>query len=71
MASVKQAVKISNRTKNRRTGLTPEDAMEEIKSGKKVSQKEPKAGPTERKKALTIGTKVRTLKKKFARGKGA
>ena len=68
--SVKQAVKISNRTLNRRTGLTPEDAMQALKDGKKVAQKEPKAGPTDRKKALPIGTKVRTLKKKFARGKG-
>ena len=66
--TVKQAVKISNRTQNRRTGMNPEDAMEKLKRGEKVAQRTPKAGPTERKKALAVGTKVRALKmpyKKF------
>ena len=37
--TVKQAVKISNRTQNRRTGLNPEDAMEKLKRGEKVAQR--------------------------------
>ena len=68
LTSVKQAVKISNRTKNRRTGLTPEEAMKRIAGGTKVSQKTPKAGPTERKKAFPVGTKVRALKKGRSKG---
>ena len=68
LPTVKQAVKISNRTQNRRTGMNPEDAMEKLSRGQKVAQRTPKAGPTERKKAFPVGTKVRALKmpyKKF------
>ena len=68
LTSVKQAVKISNRTKNRRTGLTPEEALKQIAEGGKVNQKTPKAGPTERKKAFPAGTKVRALKKGRTKG---
>ena len=68
LESAKQAVKISNRTKNRRTGLTPEEALKKIAQGGKVNQKTPKAGPTERKKAFAAGTKVRALKKGRAKG---
>ena len=70
LATGKQATKISNRTINRRTGLTPDEAIKKIKAKEVVSHKRPKAGPTERKKALPIGTKVRYLKKDFARAKG-
>ena len=66
--TVKQAVKISNRTQNRRTGLNPEDAMQKLARGEKVAQRTPKAGPAEKKKAFPVGTKVRALKmpyKKF------
>ena len=68
LPTVKQAVKISNRTQHRRTGMNPEDAMSKLKRGQKVAQRTPKAGPTERKKAFPVGTKVRALKmpyKKF------
>ena len=68
LPTVRQAVKISNRTQNRRTGLNPEDAMQKLARGEKVSQRIPKAGPTEKKKAFPVGTKVRALKmpyKKF------
>ena len=68
MLTVKQAVKISNRTQNRRTGLNPEQAMKNIIAGKKVSLRTPKAGPTERKKALAVGVKVRALKHVRAKG---
>ena len=39
--------------------MTPEDALKKIKGGEEVARKTPKAGPTERKKALEVGTKVR------------
>ena len=68
LTTVKQTVKISNRTKNRRTGLTPEEALKQIAEGGKVNQKTPKAGPTERKKAFPTGTKVRALKKGRSKG---
>ena len=60
--TVKQAVRISNRTLNRRTGMNPEEALQQIAAGGKVNQKEPKAGPAQRKKAFEQGTKVRALK---------
>ena len=59
----KQAVRISNRTRNRRTGMSPEDALKKIAAGEKVSTKAPKARATERHKAWDVGTKVRALKK--------
>ena len=68
LPTVKQAVKISNRTQHRRTGLNPEEAMKKLQRGEKVAQRAPKAGPTERKRAFPVGTKVRALKmpyKKF------
>ena len=65
LTTVRQAVKISNRTLNRRTGMNPEEAMQKLKRGEKVSQRKPKAGPTERKKAFPVGTKVRALKKPY------
>lgn len=68
MTTARLAVKISNRTKNRRTGLTPEQAMKNIVGGITVKQREPKAGPTERKKAFPVGTKVRILKEVRAKG---
>ena len=68
MTTVKQTVKISNRTQNRRTGLNPEQAMKNVVGGIKVTQRTPKAGPTERKKALAKGTKVRALLKVRAKG---
>ena len=61
METTKLATKISNRTLNRRTGMTPEDALKKIKGGEEVARKTPKAGPTERKNALKVGTKVRVL----------
>ena len=64
----KQAVKISNRTRNRRTGLNPEQAMKNIVGGISVKQRTPKAGATERKKAFAVGTKVRALKEVRAKG---
>ena len=64
----KQAVKISNRTRNRRTGLNPEQAMKNIVGGINVKQRTPKAGATERKKAFAVGTKVRALKEVRAKG---
>ena len=68
--TAKLATKISNRTLNRRTGMTPEDALKKIKGGEEVARKTPKAGPTERKKALNVGTKVRVLGNPFKRDKG-
>ena len=68
MLTVKQAVIISNRTQNRRTGLNPEQAMKNIVGGINVKQRTPKAGPTERKKAFATGTKVRALKQVRAKG---
>ena len=64
------ATKISNRTLNRRIGMTPEDALKKIANNEKVARKTPKAGATERKKALKKGTKVRVLHNKFKRNKG-
>ena len=43
--------------------MNPEDAMNIIKNKGKVSMKTPKAGPTERKKAFSVGTQVRAMKK--------
>ncbi len=68
MLTVKQAVIISNRTQNRRTGLNPEQAMKNIVGGIHVKQRTPKAGATERKKAFATGTKVRALKQVRAKG---
>ncbi len=68
MTTVRLAVKISNRTRNRRTGLNPEQAMKNIVGGIAVKQRKPKAGPTERKKAFPVGTKVRALKEVRAKG---
>ena len=68
MLTVKQAVVISNRTQNRRTGLNPEQAMKNIVGGINVKQRRPKAGATERKKAFATGTKVRALKQVRAKG---
>ena len=62
LPTVKQAVRISNRTLNRRTGMNPEEALKKIAAGDEVQQKEPKAGPAKRKKAFEKGTKVRALK---------
>ncbi len=64
----KQAVKITNRTRNRRTGLNPEQAMKNIVGGINVKQRTPKAGATERKKAFAVGTNVRALKEVRAKG---
>jgi hypothetical protein len=64
----KQAVKISNRTRNRRTGINPEQAMKNIVGGINVKQRTPKAGATERKKAFAVGTNVRALKEVRAKG---
>ena len=63
LPTVKQTVKITNKTYNRRIGMNPEDAMNIIKNKGTVSMKTPKAGPTERKKAFSVGTQVRALKK--------
>ena len=68
LPTVRLAVKISNRTLNRRTGLNPEEAIQKIARGEKVAQKEPKARLTERKKAWSVGTKVRALKKGRTKG---
>ena len=68
--TAKLAVKISNRTLNRRIGMTPEEALKKIANKEKVARKTPQAGPTERKKALTKGTKVRVLHNQFKRNKG-
>jgi len=38
------ATKISNRTLNRRIGMTPEDALKKIANKEKVARKTPKAG---------------------------
>ena len=59
--TAKQAVKISNRTYNRRIGMNPEEALEKIAAGENISQRTPKAGPTERKKAWKVGENVRAL----------
>ena len=63
LATVKQAVKISNRTYNRRIRMNPEDALKKALAGEKITKQAPKAGPTERKKAWKVGQKVRALKK--------
>jgi hypothetical protein len=63
LTTVKQAVKISNRTYNRRIRMNPEDALKKALAGEKVTKQAPKAGPTERKKAWKVGEKVRALKK--------
>ena len=68
LATAKQAVKISNRTYNRRIRMSPEDALEKIVAAEKISKKTPKAGPTEKKRAWKVGEKVRALKKPRARG---
>ena len=68
LATTKQAVKISNRTYNRRIRMSPEDALKKIVAGEKISKKTPKAGPTERKRAWKVGEKVRALKKPRAKG---
>ena len=70
LPSVKQAVRISNNTLNRRTRLTPSDAVKKIKNGEKVQQRAQKAGKQERQKSLPVGTKVRALKKGFSGMKG-
>ena len=66
--TAKQAVKISNRTYNRRIGMNPEEALEKIAAGENISQRTPKAGPTERKKAWKVGENVRALKKGRTKG---
>jgi len=63
----KQAVRISNRTRNRRTGMTPEQALKKQAAGEKVTTKTPKARSTERKKAWKVGEKVRALKRPRAK----
>ena len=63
LTTVKQAVKISNRTYNRRIRMNPEDALKKVLAGEKVTKQKPKAGPTERKKAWNVGETVRALKK--------
>ena len=63
LPTVKQAVKISNRTYNRRIRMNPEDALKKALAGEKITKQAPKAGPTERKKAWKVGQKVRALKK--------
>ena len=68
LATAKQAVKISNRTYNRRIRMSPEDALEKIVAGEKITKKTPKAGPTEKKRAWKVGEKVRALKKPRAKG---
>ena len=68
LPTVKLAVKISNNTLNRRTGLAPKLAIEMIKKGETVKQKRPKAGPSERKRAWSVNTKVRALKKSRTKG---
>ena len=68
LATVKQAVTITNRTLNRRTGLSAVDAMTKIIAGEKVAKRLPQAHATERKKAFPVGTKVRGLKKKRSKG---
>ena len=68
MTTVKQAVTITNRTLNRRTGLSAVDAMAKIVAGEKVAKRLPQAHATERKKAFPVGTKVRALKKKRSKG---
>lgn len=67
-STAKQAVKISNRTYNRRIGMNPEDAIKKIAAGQEVARRKPKAGPTERKKAFKVGTKVRALLKGRTKG---
>ena len=67
-ATAKQAVKISNRTYNRRVGMNPEDALKKIATGEKVSRRKPKAGANERKKAFKVGDKVRALLKGRTKG---
>lgn len=67
-ATAKQAVKISNRTYNRRVGMNPEDALKKIAAGEQITRRKPKAGPTERKKAFKVGQKVRALLKGRTKG---
>lgn len=48
--------------------MNPEDAIKKIAAGEQVARRKPKAGPTERKKAFKVGTKVRALLKGRTKG---
>ena len=65
--SLKEAVKITNNTLNRTTGLSPREAMKLVRQGKPVPLKRVKAAPAAKKKAFMLQTWVRGLRKK--RGK--
>ena len=68
LPTVKMAVKIANRTLNRRIGMTPDEGVSVLSSGRALKHKAPKAGPQERRKALPPGTHVRILKKGRTKG---
>ena len=60
--SVKQAVAISNNTKNRKLGITPKEAVEQLRAGEKPKKKRGKTNAA--KNVYPEGTWVRALKKK-------
>ena len=68
-ATVQQAVDISNNTLNRRTKMTPNEAVQSLRIGKLVErQRQPRSGFV-RKRAFKVGTKVRRLLTKRAKTK--
>jgi hypothetical protein len=60
--SVKQAVDISNNTKNRKLGMTPKEAVAQLRAGEKPAKKRGKTNVA--KNVYPEGTIVRALKKK-------
>ena len=64
--SVKQAVDIANNTKNRKLGMTPQEAVEKLRAGQKPEKKRAKTSAREMtgKNVYAEGTLVRALKKK-------
>ena len=62
-ASLNEAVKITNNTLNRTTGMAPVDSMRIVRRGGVVPLKRVKRVAIAKKKAYPIGTWVRTLKK--------
>ena len=68
-STVQQAVDISNNTLNRRTKMTPNEAVQSLRIGKLVErQQQPRSGFV-RKRAFKVGTKVRRLLAKRAKTK--
>jgi len=61
--SVKQAVDIANNTKNRKLGMTPQEAVEKLRAGQKPEKKRAKTSVRD-KNVYKEGTLVRALKKK-------